>query len=74
MGGSPAAALVLGDDGNFYGTTEFDGATDSGTVFKITPAGVAKRLVEFTGLVGSFGTFPSGHPSFGQRWKLLWNN
>ena len=29
VGGSPAAALVLGDDGNFYGTTEFDGATDS---------------------------------------------
>jgi len=51
VGGSPAAALVLGDDGNFYGTTEFDGATDSGTVFKITPAGVATRLVEFTGLV-----------------------
>ncbi|MCP4814034.1 MAG: Ig family protein, partial [Planctomycetaceae bacterium] len=50
VGGSPAAALVLGDDGNFYGTTEFDGATDSGTVFKITPAGVATRLVEFTGL------------------------
>src|SRR5262249_3668448 len=34
----PAAGLVAGPDGNFYGTTQFGGASDSGTVFKVTPA------------------------------------
>ena len=37
----------MGSDGNFYGTTEFGGANDRGTVFKITPEGVLTTLVEF---------------------------
>ena len=43
IGASPAAALVQGSDGDFYGTTKYDGATDSGTVFRMTPAGVPTR-------------------------------
>ncbi|WP_293000938.1 choice-of-anchor tandem repeat GloVer-containing protein [Nevskia sp.] len=35
----PSEALVLGSDGNFYGTTRFGGADDAGTVFRLTPAG-----------------------------------
>ena len=47
-GSWPYAGLVQGSDGNFYGTT-FRGASGSGTVFKITPAGVLTTPVEFTG-------------------------
>ena len=55
-GAYPSAPLVLGTDGNFYGTT-YAGGTDSyctngfvagcGTVFKITSAGTLTRLHSF---------------------------
>ena len=51
-GAAPLAALLQGRDGNFYGTTYYDGATDSGTVFRMTPAGIITRLAEFTGASG----------------------
>ena len=47
------AGLVQGSDGNFYGTTSQGGASDMGTVFKLTPGGVLTTLVEFTGTTGS---------------------
>jgi len=37
-GANPAAGLVLGTDGNFYGTAEFGGATGSGTYSRSLPA------------------------------------
>jgi len=37
--GNPVPPLVQGTDRNFYGTTPWGGAYNSGTVFKITPAG-----------------------------------
>src|SRR5687767_11542562 len=46
-GGSPHAELVQGSDGNFYGTTAEGGSGDSGTVFRMTPAGALTTLVEF---------------------------
>jgi len=52
VGAAPRAALVRGRDGNFYGTTYYDGATDSGTIFRMTPAGITTRLAEFTGNAG----------------------
>jgi uncharacterized repeat protein (TIGR03803 family) len=48
-GSYPAAGLVLGSDGNFYGTTEQGGAADYGTVFRMTPSGAVSTLVEFDG-------------------------
>ncbi len=45
----PSAALVLGTDGDFYGTTLLGSTTDScdGTVFKITPQGRLTTLYGF---------------------------
>ncbi len=46
-GKAPEAGLVLATDGNFYGTTYVGGANDSGTVFRITPAGTLTTLYSF---------------------------
>jgi len=45
-GGDPAG-LVLGSDGNFYGTTELDGGHDYGEVFEFTPAAKLTTLYSF---------------------------
>jgi uncharacterized repeat protein (TIGR03803 family) len=52
----PAAALMQGSDGNFYGTTEYGGTYNDGTVFQVTPAGTFTTLLSFSGTSGS-------HPS-----------
>ena len=46
-GESPLGDLVLGSDGNFYGTTYGDGAANDGTVYQLTPAGVFTILHTF---------------------------
>ncbi len=46
----PAAGLTLALDGNFYGTTVLGGASDNGTVFKITPSGTLTTLYSFCSL------------------------
>lgn len=51
-GGSPSAALLLGSDGNFYGTTSIGGSGGYGTVFEITPSGTLTTLVSFDGSNG----------------------
>jgi uncharacterized repeat protein (TIGR03803 family) len=55
-GDNPNAALVLGTDGNFYGTTLEEGSNGDGTVFKITPAGTLTTLYSFSGPDGYFPT------------------
>ena len=60
-GAQPVAGLIVGSDGNFYGTTSTGGAGNFGTIFKLTPAGVLTTLVEFTGKVGiNHGANPNG--------------
>ncbi len=40
-GADPQGGLIQGSDGNFYGTTYEGGANDTGTIYRITPAGSA---------------------------------
>ena len=46
-GENPAAALIQGFDGEFYGTTPYGGANGNGTVFRITPQGHETVLYSF---------------------------
>jgi uncharacterized repeat protein (TIGR03803 family) len=46
-GETPFAALVQATDGSFYGTTYYGGASDEGTVFKITTGGGLATLYNF---------------------------
>jgi uncharacterized repeat protein (TIGR03803 family) len=46
-GSSPVAVLVQAANGNLYGTTYGGGASDNGTVFKITPSGKLTTLYSF---------------------------
>lgn len=52
-GAFPFAGLVLGSDGNFYGTTTAGGANDFGTIFKITRAGKLTTLHSFNSSDGA---------------------
>ena len=53
-GSAPYAGLILGADGNFYGTTESGGAhRNNGTVFKITARGVLTTLHSFNSSDGA---------------------
>jgi uncharacterized repeat protein (TIGR03803 family) len=47
-GGYPTAGLVQGNDGNFYGTTSVGGATNGGTVYRITPGGEETVIYSFS--------------------------
>jgi len=52
-GRTPYAELVQGSDGNFYGTTQYGGSADRGTVFRMTPGGTVTTLLSFTGPNGA---------------------
>ena len=53
----PVGALLQGNDGNFYGVTEFGGNTGNGTIFRLTSAGNLVTMVAFN---GADGTMPEG--------------
>jgi uncharacterized repeat protein (TIGR03803 family) len=46
-GSAPHAPLLLAADGGLYGITEAGGATNNGTVFKISPAGALTTIHSF---------------------------
>src|SRR5450432_3443731 len=43
----PYAGLVQGADGNLYGTTEYGGVGNEGTIFSITPTGALTTIHVF---------------------------
>ncbi len=56
----PAGPLVVGDDGNLYGTSKFGGLGDNGSVFRVSLGGTLTILATFTGSSGSLpGMFPA---------------
>jgi uncharacterized repeat protein (TIGR03803 family) len=57
-GAGPTGALILGNDGNYYGTTAGGGPADAGTFFRITPSGTLTTLYAFSG--GDDGGSPYG--------------
>lgn len=62
-GASPngSGPLVIGTDGNLYGSTFFGGAGNTGTIFKITPGGNLTTLDSFctgSGCLGGYAPSP----------------
>jgi uncharacterized repeat protein (TIGR03803 family) len=50
------SGLFEASDGNFYGTSEFGGPDNKGTVFKVSPSGIETVLYSF----GSMASDPAG--------------
>jgi uncharacterized repeat protein (TIGR03803 family) len=60
---APYVGLVLATDGNFYGSTSGGGTHNSGTMFKITPAGKLTTIHDFCApplCTGADGGGPAG--------------
>jgi uncharacterized repeat protein (TIGR03803 family) len=55
-GVTPTGALAQGNDGNFYGTTQYGGANGTGTIFQITTGGAFTSLYSFSKSVASSAT------------------
>src|SRR5262249_5342993 len=82
-GAGPAAPLIQGTDGNFYGTTFGGGASALGTVFKMTLSGDVTVLHSFAGgiadgaqpmaavIQASDGNFYGGTHSGGMNYGTL---
>jgi uncharacterized repeat protein (TIGR03803 family) len=57
--------LVLGNDGNYYGTTFYAAADGAGSVFSMTPTGVETVIHAFSGAGHVTGSTDGAYPSAG---------
>ncbi len=53
LGSAPQAGLLLGADGNHWGTTSTGGTNSAGTIFRVTPGGTQTTLVNLATATGS---------------------
>ena len=61
---SPQAELLIGNDGNLYGTTPYGGIGGDGTVFRVLlPPDIAVPLQNQTNIAGTTGSFTVGATS-----------
>lgn len=67
LGLHPQGRLTQGADGAFYGTTGEGGATNNGTVFRVTTAGAFTQLAQFD---GNNGRNPVGDLALGTDGNL----
>ena len=61
-GSGPLGGLILGSDGNYYGTTSGGGSNGGGTIYLITPSGSLTTLYNFCSQGGASctdGKFPT---------------
>jgi uncharacterized repeat protein (TIGR03803 family) len=77
-GGGAPTGIILGADGNFYGTTDGGGdASGSGTIFSISPTGEFKLLYTFCSLTpncldGTRAFYPPILGSDGNLYGVTW--
>jgi uncharacterized repeat protein (TIGR03803 family) len=77
-GGGAPTGIILGADGNFYGTTDGGGnASGSGTIFSISPTGEFKLLYTFCSLTpncldGAQAFYPPILGSDGNLYGVTW--
>jgi uncharacterized repeat protein (TIGR03803 family) len=55
-GAEPMGALIQASDGNLYGTCYSGGASNSGTVFRLSTSGTFTKIYDFT--VADIGVYP----------------
>jgi uncharacterized repeat protein (TIGR03803 family) len=51
--GEPVGGLALGEEGNFYGVTQWGGKGSEGTIFRISPDGNFKTLISLDDKTGA---------------------
>lgn len=56
-GSFPQGGLILGTDGNFWGTTSTGGSKNEGTIFKLSSGGTLTSLYSF--MAGTDGGYPT---------------
>ena len=60
-GDGPSTAMLLANDGNFYGVVYLGGPHGSGTVFRMTPDGTVTTMYSFCSITGCLdGAQPAG--------------